>query len=166
MQYNNWTLINKSLECHNPMSTSMNVTMWKNLWISQSDINFHDYCNVTTKLLHVTSWHILWCTSQFHINIHECQNATPTLMMSQSDITFYEYWNEISTSMNVAIWPSSTSILMAITMWHQLWWMSQCDINFVECHNVTSTWINVTISQRHYFLSHCDIYFDVCCILT
>ena len=109
-------------DCHNV----------KNLWISQSEINFHHYRNVTMTLLHVTSWHILWCTSQFHINIHECHNATPTLMMSHVTLPF----------MNIEMWYQLPWMSQSDLHQHQFWWLSQCDINFVECCNVTSTWIN------------------------
>ena len=85
--------------------------------------------------------------------------------------------------MKATIWPSSTSILMAIAMWHQLWWMSQCYINFVEGRNVTSTqgWMSqsnkdivfcrfltytlmyVAYWNNHSWILSWDIMFEVSC---
>lgn len=106
----------KSLPCHNMMSTLMNVAIWQR------------HC----------------CLSHYNIYFHECHNVTSTLMSVAMYVIMWHY-NATSTLMNAKMWHSSKSILMNLAMWHQFLWMLQYDIKFDECCNATSTLMNVAL---------------------
>ena len=63
----------KTLQCHNLMSTLMIITIWQRYYcLSHCNIYFHECRNATSTLMSVAMWLHLWW----------CHNVTSSLMMS------------------------------------------------------------------------------------
>ena len=86
------------------------------------------------------------------INIAMSHNSS----MSQSTTLMY-----VNFDINLTLRHSSKSTLMNVAMRHHFLWMSQCEVNFVECRNATSFLMNVTMRHQLWWMLQCDINFDI-----
>ena len=120
---------------HTFMSQLMRHEVW---WLLQCQITLDGCYNATSYLVNVV-------VRYFNINFDEHHNAISTFIMSQCHKDIVVCHILTYTLMHVTIphkhsWMSQCHANFDdIAMWRQLWWISQCDINFVECRNVTST---------------------------
>ena len=139
----NLTFININFDgYHNVTSTMMNVAMWHQLcWMSQCDINLDKCHNLTKTLFFVALWHIIWCLLHTYITIHGLLSCDVMFEVS-CNVTYPSFYVTIDATWSLMIvtmsnnpwWMLQFNILFGecrtVRFQHQLWWTSQCNINF------------------------------------